>query len=217
MKKLLILEDNWMMRHMIEEVAVSLGIEVTGTATSWDETVHLLTAQTPDFAIVDININGSTDGIGVARHLKDKKIPFLFLTAYKDIETITEAAELSPLSYLIKPVTPENLIAALIVALTNIDTKTPAQPIADYTTDNNGLIYKNNLLLSLSKSEHSVLWQLLKNIAHTVSYETLFYNYAGEGSNEATLRNVMVKLRKKCPDLIIQNIKDVGYIACHVN
>lgn len=217
MKKLLILEDNWMMRNMIEEVAVSLGIEVTGTATSWDETVHLLTAQTPDFAIVDININGSTDGIGVARHLKDKKIPFLFLTAYKDIETITEAAELSPLSYLIKPVTPENLVAALMVALANIDTKTPAQPIPNYTADNNGLIFKNNISLSLSKGEHRALGLLLKNISYTVSYETFFCNHLGESSNEATLRNVMAKLRKKCPDLIIQNIKDVGYIAYPVN
>jgi DNA-binding response OmpR family regulator len=217
MKKLLIIEDNWMMRHMIEEVAVSLGIQVTGTATSWEETEQLLCVKTPDFAIVDININGSTDGIGVARHLKDKKIPFLFLTAYKDIETITEAAEISPLSYLIKPVTPENLVAALMVALTNIDTKTPAQPIPDYTTDNSGLIYKNNVTLILSKSEHRVLGLLLKNISHTVSYETLFYNHEEESTSEATLRNVISKLRKRCPDLIIQNIKDVGYIAYPVN
>jgi len=216
MNKLLIIEDNWMMAHMIDDVATLLNIEVIGIATSWSEASELLFIQTPDFAIVDININGAVDGIEVARRLKEAGIDFLFLTAYKDIETIKEAAQLSPLSYLIKPITPENLMAAFLLTTTKMVKKIPTQKTFEYIIEEGDLIYKNGILINLSKSERRVLALLLKNIGLTVCYETFFYGEEGNGdmNNERSLRNIMVKIRKKCPDLTIKNIKDVGYIAC---
>jgi len=215
MKRLLIVEDNWMMAHMIEDVAALLDIEVIGIATCWSETAELLVNGKPDFAILDININGLIDGIQVARRLKEKKIDFLFLTAYKDIETIKEAAELSPLSYLIKPITPENLMATFLLILKKIEEKTTIKNTFEYTIEENDMIYKNNVLINLSKSERRVLGLLIENIGYTVGYEMFFYTAEGyaETNNEATLRNIVAKIRKKCPDLIIKNIKDVGYIA----
>ena len=215
MKRLLIVEDNWMMAHMIEDVAALLDIEVIGIATCWSETAELLVNGKPDFAILDININGLIDGIQVARRLKEKKIDFLFLTAYKDIETIKEAAELSPLSYLIKPITPENLMATFLLILKKIEEKTTIKNTFEYTIEENDMIYKNNVLINLSKSERRVLGLLIENIGYTVGYEMFFYTAEGyaETNNEATLRNIVAKIRKKCPDLIIKNIKDVGYVA----
>ena len=214
MKKLLIIEDNWMMSHMIEDVAVMLNIDVVGIANSWDETEKLLTANMPHFAIVDININGAVDGIKIARRLKEMGIKFLFLTAYKDMDTIKEAAELSPFSYLIKPITPENLMATFLLIIKKLEEAPEILFISKYIIDNDDILYKNKIL-SLSKSERRVLRLLIKNISHTVGYEHFFY-YEGENkenNNEATLRNIVAKLRKKCPDLIIKNIKDVGYVA----
>lgn len=210
MKKLLIIEDNWMMAHMIDDVATLLDIDVIGIATSWSEASELLTIQTPDFVIVDININGVIDGIEVGRRLKEMGINFLFLTAYKDIETIKEAAQLSPLSYLIKPITPENLTAAFLLITTKIDQNIPVQNSFGYTMGENGLIYKDNILLKLSKSEGKIFALLLKNRGHCVAYDSLF---CGEIGNAKSLRNIVVKLRKKCPDLLIENIQDIGYIA----
>ncbi|MDD2829232.1 MAG: response regulator, partial [Sulfuricurvum sp.] len=139
MKKLLIIEDNWMMAHVIDEVALSLDIDVTGIATSWNEATELLVEQIPDFVILDININGSVDGIEVARRLKEKEIPFLFLTAYKDLEIIKEATKLSPLSYLIKPITPENLMATFLLSIQKLAQKTPPTNNYEYqyTIDEN--------------------------------------------------------------------------------
>lgn len=207
MNKLIIIEDNWMMAHLIDDVATLLAIEVIGIATSWQEASELLLSQTPDFAILDININGAVDGLEVGRRLKQKNIPFLFLTAYKDIEIIKEAALLSPLSYLIKPITPENLMAAFVL----ITTKTKQEPLGntlDYTVHEDEWVYKNNSQLDLSKSERHVLALLLKNRGHCVGYDTLLYS---EISNSNSLRNTITTLRKKCPDLIIKNIKDMGY------
>lgn len=215
MKKLLIIEDNWMMAHMIDDVATLHNIEVIGIAASWNEASELLAFQKPDFAIVDININGAIDGIEVARRLKEAGIDFLFLTAYKDIETIKEAAQLSPLSYLIKPITPENLIAAFLLTTIKIDQKISVPKVFEYTIEANNLIYKNNTLLNLSKSQRKVLSLLLRNIGFIVGYGAFFCDEEcnAETNNEASLRNTVAKLRKKCPDLTFKNIKDVGYIV----
>jgi DNA-binding response OmpR family regulator len=215
MKRLLIVEDNWMMAHIIEDVATLLDIEVMGIATCWSETAELLVEGKPDFAILDINITGSIDGIQVARRLKEKEIDFLFLTAYKDIETIKEAAELSPLSCLIKPITPENLMATFLLILKKIEKKSTYKEALNYKIENNDMIYNHNILMDLSKNERRILVLLLKSIGYSVSYETFFYGDESNSktNNEATLRNVITKIRKKCPDLIIKNIKDVGYIA----
>jgi DNA-binding response OmpR family regulator len=215
MKKLLIIEDNWMMAHMIEDVATILNIDVIGIATSWDEAKEILTVQKPDFAIVDININGLVDGIEAARRLRAQEIDFLFLTAYKDLETIKEAAELSPLAYMIKPITPENLMATFLLATKKIDQKALTNSPPAYTVENNDLLYMGKAMTSLSKSERRVLKLLIKNIGYTIGYETFLYSTEGnaETNSEASLRNIVVKLRKKCPDLVINNVKDVGYIA----
>lgn len=214
MIKLLIVEDNWMMAHVIEDVAALLNIEVIGIATSWSETVELL-VERPDFAILDININGLTDGIQIARRLKEKEIDFLFLTAYKDIETIKEATELSPLSYLIKPITPENLMATFLLILKKIEKKAIPTEASNYKIEDDEMIYNDNILMNLSKNERRILGLLLKNIGYSVSYEAFFYGDESnlKTHNEATLRNIITKIRKKCPYLIIKNIKDVGYIA----
>lgn len=202
------------MAHMIEDVALMLNIEVIGIADNWQETEKLLTENTPNFAIVDININGEIDGIKIAERLKAKGIEFLFLTAYKDIDTINEAVELSPLSYLIKPITPENLMAAFLLILKKLDKIPKILIMCEYVIDHDDILYKNKIL-NLSKSERRVLGLLIKNINHTVGYERFFYyeEEKQEGTNEATLRNIVAKLRKKCPNLSIKNIKEIGYVA----
>ena len=215
MKKLIIIEDNWMMAHMIEDVASLVGIDVIGIATSWEEALCLLTDKKPHFAVVDININGVMDGIKVAGQLREQNIDFMFLTAYKDLETIESATELSPLAYLVKPVTPENLMATLLLAMKKIDQKLPNKNASVYAVENEDLIYKGQVLTNLSKSERRILALLIKNLGYTVSYQALFYGTDSDTDsyNEATLRNVITKLRKKCPDLTIKNIKYIGYIA----
>jgi DNA-binding response OmpR family regulator len=216
--KLLIVEDNWVVTDMVEEVASILDINIVGAATNWIDAKKILNADRPDIAIVDINIEGQVDGIEVARHLKEQGIDFIFLTAYKDAKIIKEAVELSPVSYLVKPITPENLMAAFILAEGKQQHHSDGgetKKVYEYTIDNKDVTYNGKTILDLSKGERITLWLLIKNIGHVVSYETFFYETQNDSSIgcEATLRNIVARLRKKCPNLTIKNIKDVGYIA----
>jgi DNA-binding response OmpR family regulator len=208
--RLLIIEDEWLVAHFIADIAIGQDIDVICIAQSYDEAIHILETESVDCAIVDINIKGSKHGIDVAQYLNTKGINFFFLTAYKDIGTIQEAIELKPLSYLIKPISEENLIAAFLIIKSSIST--PAIQIHPFTIDDDGIIFKYDEILPLSQSERIVMALLIKNHRNVVPHETFFEHLWTHPNdiNDGTLRNIILKLRKKF-DLQIDNIKNVGY------
>lgn len=215
MKKLLIIEDNPMVARMIKEIASSVDIEVIGIADSWAEAENIIHLNQPDFATIDINIKGSIDGIQAAKKLKKIAIESLFLTAYKDLATIKEATDITPMAYMIKPITPENLTATFLLALNKLDQQKPSSFSPTYKLESDDLIYKDQELIPLSKSERIVLMLLLKYQGQSVKYELLF-DALGDNNDtkyETALRNIITKIRKKCSDITIKNVKDVGYIA----
>ena len=80
--------------------------------------------------LLDINL-GSADptrtGLALARHLGGPAgPPFVFLTAYADLDTIRQATRLRPSGYLIKPVNGAALFAAIQTALERFATQAPA-------------------------------------------------------------------------------------------
>lgn len=208
--RLLIIEDEWLVAHFIADIAIGQDIDVIGIAQSYDEAIHILETESVDCAIVDINIKGPRHGMDVAQYLNTKEISFFFLTAYKDIDTIQEAIDLKPLSYLIKPISEENLIAAFLIVKNTL--MTPIPSILPFSIDHEGMILKNNQIISLSQSERIVFSLLIKNHRTVVPHETFFehlWNHPDD-INDGTLRNIILKLRKKF-DLKIDNIKNVGY------
>lgn len=210
--RLLIIEDEWLVAHFIADIAMGQNIEIAGIAQSYDEAIHILETQSVDCAIVDINIKGPRHGMDVAQYLNTKGINFFFLTAYKDIDTIQEAVDLKPLSYLIKPISEENLIAAFLLIKKNFaPPAVPASPFP-FSINSEGIIFKDGELLPLSQSERVVFSLLIKNHQIVVRREVFFeylWNHPDD-INDGTLRNIILKLRKKF-DLQIDNIKNVGY------
>lgn len=210
MIRLLIIEDEWIVANYIAEIAQEQGFQVIAIAQSYQETKEILEFHTVDCAIVDINLKGPKHGLDVAAMLKDKKINFLFLSAYKDIETMKEAAVLGPLSYLIKPASEEEITVALLIAKNHYTTCTsPSLPLS---VDPDGMIRKNNEILQLSASERIILGALIKYhnsvVSHSMLYQLLWDD--PENISEGTVRNIILKLRKKL-DLKIENLKNTGY------
>lgn len=212
--RLLIVEDDWLVAEFIATVAVDLGIEVISIVQSYDEAKSLLESQQPDCAVVDINIKGARHGIDVARMLKEKGVEFLFLTAYKDIETITEATELHPLSYVIKPASEADISAALMIAKKKIEVAVQT-PFA-YSVTPEGCIARNGEIIVLSFFERTAFALLIANVRNVVPHETFFAQLweNPEEISEGTLRNVIGKLRKKL-DVRIENVKNMGYVLLH--
>ncbi|MCE7993941.1 MAG: response regulator transcription factor [Roseivirga sp.] len=98
----------------IEEAGFLLAGECDHADKAFDE---ILSAK-PDVVLMDISLPGKHNGITLAKALKaEVNLPVIFTTTFKDDETIKEAAATSPVSYLIKPVSTDNLKAAVTLAL----------------------------------------------------------------------------------------------------
>lgn len=186
-------------------------------ATNGEEVLELHRRYSPDVVMLDINMP-KINGLEAARRIRceDAHTRIVMLTAHSEKEILLQATEINMSKYLIKPVSPNDLKAALdkvASELITISGKSTGKRL-EYIIDKEGLIYRHKTLLELSKSERWVFGLLLKNIGYSVGYGALFYDEEHtEITNEATLRNIVSKLRKKCPDITIKNIKDIGYIA----
>lgn len=117
---ILIVEDEGIVALGLEDTLETEGYHVTGIADNGREALDLVKSHPVDLVLLDIQIKGDWDGITTARHLSEaKEIPFIFLTAFSDAETLNRAKGTAPAAYLVKPYQPRNLLVAIDLALHN--------------------------------------------------------------------------------------------------
>lgn len=104
-KKVLIIEDDFIIQIFLEKIISKLGHNVVGTADNSDLGIELADTHSPDIVFMDIGINGKKDGIETAKIIKSKyDIPIVFITGNSDASTIKRAKETDPTSILRKPI-----------------------------------------------------------------------------------------------------------------
>lgn len=117
-KKILVVEDNIITAKHISNSLKKFGYEVTDMVNSADAALKSIVKNTPDLALLDINLGREVDGIQIADTLeKEYGVPFIFLTSYNDEETINRILKLNPLGYIIKPFNPVDLKAVIELAI----------------------------------------------------------------------------------------------------
>lgn len=108
---ILIVEDELLIAEMLKEMLLELEYTVAGVARDFDTAQKILKNNINiNFAILDINLNQSKNGIDIAKTLN---IPFVFLTSYSEKTIIQEAIECKPQAYLIKPFAKTDLYTTL--------------------------------------------------------------------------------------------------------
>jgi DNA-binding LytR/AlgR family response regulator len=121
-----VLEDDPVIAESIRMNLMELGYNVLEPASSKVEALHLLTSSKPDFAILDINIDGEQVGIEIGDYInKNLNIPFIYLTGNSDKASIDSACKTHPQSYLIKPFTLHELYSSIQIAISNFSIKNP--------------------------------------------------------------------------------------------
>lgn len=80
-KRVLIVEDEALLAMQLEDLLVDLGHEVVGLATRIGIAIELARESRIDFAILDINVGGTTS-FPVADILHQRGIRFVFATGY---------------------------------------------------------------------------------------------------------------------------------------
>lgn len=79
---------------------------------------RLVKATIPDILLIDIDLGAQIDGIELASELTDHyNVPFIFVTSFRDKETIIRATETLPAAYITKPYEVAALQAAVELAI----------------------------------------------------------------------------------------------------
>lgn len=128
--KVLIVEDEPVIAENISIYLDNNDFEVSAIAYDSEEAFQQLKSNTPDAAILDINLESEQDGIDIAAYInKEIQIPFLFLTSYSDKNTLDKAKQVKPSGYIVKPFNEKTLLASLEIAISNFASeKNSAQP-----------------------------------------------------------------------------------------
>ena len=111
--KVVIADDEPLARERLRSLlAEQAGVEVVAEAENGEQALHACAALQPDLVLLDIAMPG-LDGLEAARHLAtfDPRPAVVFCTAY-DAHALS-AFEAAAIDYLMKPVRPERLAAAL--------------------------------------------------------------------------------------------------------
>jgi two-component system cell cycle sensor histidine kinase/response regulator CckA len=116
--KVLIVEDESIVACDLERRLLKDGYQVSATAATGEQALLSIEQNAPDLILMDIHLQGSTDGIAVASEVRNRfSLPVVFLTAYADKETLERAKATEPYSYLVKPISHVSLSSAIEVAL----------------------------------------------------------------------------------------------------
>ena len=124
MKKLKIgiVEDEMIIASVIQDCLKKLNYEVVEPVISFNDAIEMLYTEQPDMVLIDIRISGNKDGIELAEYIRENySIPFIYLTANSDKETLTRAKKTNPNAYLLKPFTQSDLYTAIEIGLNNFE------------------------------------------------------------------------------------------------
>jgi len=101
--RILVAEDETIIRLDLRALLENAGFEVCGEARDGEEAVALARSERPDLALLDVKMP-KLDGIEAARRILDERpIPIVMLTAYGQDELVERAAEAGVFGYLVKP------------------------------------------------------------------------------------------------------------------
>lgn len=115
--RLVIADDESLIRMNLKETLVGLGYLVIGDASDGVTVINLARELRPDLVLMDIKMP-RLDGIQAAKVLTEEKIaPVLLLTAYSDRELVDRAREAGVVNYIVKPFRDAELMPAIEIAL----------------------------------------------------------------------------------------------------
>jgi AmiR/NasT family two-component response regulator len=120
-KRVVIAEDEAIIRLDLREMLEEEGYTVVGEAGRGDEAVELVRQLNPDLCIFDIKMPG-LDGLSAARAVcSERNAAVIILTAFSQRNLIEQARDAGVLSYLVKPFQRAELVSAIEVALGRFD------------------------------------------------------------------------------------------------
>jgi two-component system, response regulator PdtaR len=114
--RVVIAEDEALIRLDLREMLVEEGFDVVGEAADGEQAVALATELLPDLVICDIKMP-KMDGIAAAAQIAGTRLaPVVMLTAFSQRDLIEKARDAGAMAYLVKPFQKRDLLPAIEMA-----------------------------------------------------------------------------------------------------
>lgn len=130
--RVLIAEDEALIRMDLREMLEEEGHEVVGEARDGAEAVTLARAARPDVVFMDVKMP-NVDGITAAKTISEEAIaPVVMVTAFSQAGLVEEAARAGAMGYVVKPFSRNDIVPAMQVAVSRYTEMTVlAQQVGD--------------------------------------------------------------------------------------
>ncbi len=115
--RVVIAEDEALIRMDLAEMLGELGYDVVGEAGDGETAIRLAEELRPDLVILDVKMP-ELDGISAAERISEAQIaPVVMLTAFSQRELVERASDAGAMGYLVKPFTQSDLLPAIEMAV----------------------------------------------------------------------------------------------------
>jgi AmiR/NasT family two-component response regulator len=116
-RRVLIAEDEALIRLDLTEMLTEEGYEVVGEAADGETAVRLAEELRPDLVILDIKMP-VLDGLAAAERIAEQHIaPVVILTAFSQRDLVERARAVGAMAYLVKPFQKSDLVPAIEIAV----------------------------------------------------------------------------------------------------
>lgn len=133
--RILIAEDETIIRLDLRDMLVRAGFEVCAEARDGEEAVELARSEEPDLAIMDVKMP-KLDGIEAARRMLDERpIPIVIVSAFTERSLVNRAADAGVFGYLSKPFRENDLLPAIATAQARFGELTAVRDQVDSLAD----------------------------------------------------------------------------------
>ncbi len=116
-RRVVIAEDEALIRMDLAEMLGEEGYEVVGEAADGEKAVALAEEHRPDLVFLDVKMP-KLDGISAAQRIAGQRIaPVVILTAFGQRDLVERARDAGAMAYLVKPFTKNDLVPAVEMAV----------------------------------------------------------------------------------------------------
>ena len=199
--KILAVDDDADLLALVGFALAQAGFVVV-KATDVPSALRVFAQESPDLAILDINLPGGTGFEICAAIRKQSRVPVMMLTARGEEEDLVRALDMGADDYLTKPFSPRTLLARVRALLRRAGLETGG----DMTAGDLHLDLEAHVLrvggaepVKLTKLETRLLQILIANAGHVVGTERLLthvWGHRGSGDRQL-LKQLVHRLRQK--------------------
>ena len=199
--KILIADDDRDLLGLIAFTLTQAGYLVV-KASDGPAAIHAFKGESPDLAVLDINMPGAS-GFQVCEAIRSQsRIPIMMLTVRGEEEDLIKALDLGADDYLTKPFSPRTLLARIKALLRRAGIESAA-PVSvgrlSLDAEEHTVRIDGGELVRLTKLELRLLQMLLANVGRTVSSDRLLIQVWGHrnSGDRQLLKQLVHRLRHK--------------------